>query len=125
MNLGLFRCAAIVAFLFYGISLAWADGDVAHGQVVFGKCALCHNATAQAKIGPGLAGVVGRKAGSVPGFNYSPALVAFGKTWDEQTLDTFLSGPMKLVPGTRMPIALPSSQDRVDVIAYLKSLPAK
>ena len=125
MKLGLFRCAAILAFPFFGISLAWADGDVVHGQVVFAKCALCHNVTAQAKIGPGLAGVVGRKAGAVPGFNYSPALVAFGKTWDEQTLDKWLEDPEKLIPNNDMATRVPDATDRANIIAYLKSLSAQ
>jgi cytochrome c len=118
-----FWSAAIVfVAMFLSASTAKADGDAARGQTVFGKCAACHAPSMQNKVGPGLADVVGRKAGTVAGFNYSPALMAFGKSWDEQTLDTFLAGPMKLVPGTRMPIALPGAQDRADVIAYLKTL---
>jgi len=101
---------------------ARADGDPARGEAVFKRCAVCHAATAQNRIGPGLAGVVGRPAASVTSYKYSPALTASGLTWDEATLDRFLEAPAKLVPGTRMTIALPKADDRQDVIAYLKTL---
>ena len=66
-------------------------------------------------------GVVGRKAASIPGFAYSTAMKSSGLTWDEATLDRFLQGPTKLVPGTRMGFAgVPEERDRADLIAYLK-----
>jgi cytochrome c len=99
-----------------------ADGDPARAESVFKRCTVCHAATTQNRTGPGLAGVVGRPAGSVIGYKYSPALTASGITWDEATLDRFLEAPAKLVPGTRMTIALPKADDRQDVIAYLKTL---
>lgn len=99
-----------------------ADGDPARGETVFKRCAVCHAATTQNRVGPGLAGVVGRPAASIDGYKYSPVLTASGLTWDEATLDRFLEAPAKLVPGTRMTIALPKADDRQDVIAYLKAL---
>ncbi|WP_225767683.1 cytochrome c family protein [Inquilinus sp. Marseille-Q2685] len=104
------------------IQPARADGDPARGETVFKRCAVCHAATAQNRVGPGLAGVVGRPAASVTGYKYSPALTASGLTWEEATLDRFLEAPAKLVPGTRMTIALPKADDRQDVITYLKTL---
>ena len=58
----------------------------------------------------------------MPGFNFSPALKASGVTWDRQSLDTWLQGPMKMVPGTRMVIGVPDPQRRKDVIDYLETL---
>jgi cytochrome c len=73
-------------------------------------------------IGPSLAGVVGRKSGSAPGFNYSPALKAVNITWDEQTLDTWLRNPMGEVHGSRMVLTIPHAADRQIFIAYLETL---
>lgn len=87
------------------------------------QCQMCHVNTAGAKgfAAPNLFGVVGRKAASTP-FAYSAALKASGKTWDAKTLDTFLTAPGKLVPGTRMAVSIPDPKKRADMIAYLKTL---
>jgi cytochrome c len=87
------------------------------------QCQMCHVNTAGAKgfAAPNLWGVVGRKAGSTQ-FAYSTALKNSGQTWDPKTLDTFLTAPGKLVPGTRMVVAIPDAKKRADVIAYLKTL---
>jgi glucose/arabinose dehydrogenase len=91
------------------------------------NCALCHDTGAEkpaaAGQGPILAGVVGRPAASTD-FGYSKALRASHLTWDEATLDRFLTDPAAVVPGTTMPIATASAADRRDLIAYLASLPA-
>ena len=71
-------------------------------------------------MGPRHRGVVGRRAGSVADYNYSAALKNSGLTWDEATLDRWLTNPSALVPGTKMFFKLDSPQDRADVIAYLK-----
>jgi len=92
------------------------------GETVFKKnCAVCHTLEAgKNKIGPSLAGVVGRKAGSVPGFSYSAANKDSGDTWDEQTLDTYLTDPRKFMPGTKMVFAgLKNTEDRKALIEYL------
>jgi cytochrome c len=106
-----------------GAGAAHADGDAANGEKIFAKCKACHTVEAgKNKVGPSLAGVVGRKAGMAEGFNYSDAMKNSGLTWDEATLNTYLAGPKKLVPGTKMAFpGLPNEQDRLDVIAYLKS----
>ena len=90
----------------------------------FGQCAACHSVEPGMNgVGPSLAGVVGRKAGSVSGFAYSEANKASGLTWDEKTLDTYLTNPMKMVPGTKMTFAgLPDPAQRKAVIEYLKTL---
>ena len=104
---------------------ALADGDATKGQAVFKKvCAVCHTAEAgKNKIGPSLFGVVGRKAGSVEGFNYSDAMKNSGITWTPEELDAYVTDPKKKVPGNRMPYAgLKKEGDRQDLIAYLATL---
>lgn len=94
------------------------------GETLFRqRCQMCHSviAAAPATLGPNLKGVVGRNAAST-GFNYSTALKQSKLTWTQQTLDQFLSGPSKLVPGTRMGIALSDPAQRAAVIKYLASV---
>jgi cytochrome c2 len=94
------------------------------GEALFKKnCAVCHTLEpGKNKIGPSLAGVVGRKAGSVPGFTYSTANKESGDIWDEQTLDTYLTDPRKFMPGTKMVFAgLKSPEDRKALIDYLNN----
>ncbi len=94
------------------------------GEAVFKKnCAICHAVDAgKNKIGPSLFGIVGRKAGVAAGFAYSAANKGSGVTWDEPTLDTYLTAPQKFMPGTKMVFAgLKSAEDRKAVIEYLKA----
>jgi len=74
------------------------------------------------RVGPRHNGVFGRRAGTAPGYNYSPALKASGLIFDASTLDKWLSGPPKLVPGTKMGISVADPTDRRDIIAYLATL---
>jgi cytochrome c len=93
------------------------------GEGIFKRfCMVCHTTEAgKNKIGPSLAGIVGRKAGSVPGFNYTDANKNSGVTWDDATLDTYLTDPKKFIPGTKMLFAgIKSADDRKALIAYLK-----
>jgi cytochrome c len=102
---------------------AKATGNATAGQQVFARCAGCHSTTpGENKIGPSLAGVFGRKSGSEPGYNYSPALKAANITWDEHTLDQFLANPASDVHGTKMFVNLPQAADRENVISYLETL---
>jgi cytochrome c len=112
---------SVIALL--GVSSGHAAGDPAAGQKVFVRCAACHStAPGTNKIGPSLAGVVGRKGGTEPGFNYSPALKSANVTWDAGTLDKFLQGPGSFIHGTRMFLNVPNPSDRQNVIAYLGTL---
>ena len=101
---------------------ALADGDATHGKQIFNKCMVCHSIQAGVnKIGPSLHSVVGRKSGTVADYSYTDAMKNSGLTWDEATLNKYLTNPRKLVPGTRMIfVGLPKEPDRLDVIAYLK-----
>ena len=104
------------------IGAARAEGDPAKGEQVFKRCQPCHNADNKTnKIGPYLQGVVGRKAGTAEGFNYSDAMKNSGLTWDEATLSQYLENPKAKVPGNKMAFpGLPKQEDRDNVIAYLK-----
>jgi cytochrome c len=96
------------------------SGDAARGKIVFDRrCTGCH-AMQGDREGPRLAGVFGRKAGSVAGFDYSPGLKNSGMTWNEATLEKWLSGPDRIVPDTKMDFYVPKAQERRDLIAYLK-----
>ena len=90
----------------------------------FAQCVACHSVEpGKHGIGPSLAGVYGTKAGEIPGYAFSAPLKASGLTWDDATLDHWLAGPMKLVPGTRMTYAgLSDPAKRQELIAYLKTL---
>lgn len=96
--------------------------DPVRGAQMFAPCANCHALDPGRTIfGPSLYGVYGRKAGTLPGYDYSPAMKAYGKVWDETTLDAFLTSPQKTVKGTRMGFwGFSKAQDRRDLIAYLK-----
>ena len=90
------------------------------GKLVFEKrCTGCHAMKAD-REGPRLAGVFGRKAGSVPGFDYSTGLKNSGITWNEATLEKWLNGPEMMVPDTRMDFYVAKARERSDLIAYLK-----
>lgn len=99
-----------------------AAAQATGGEALFkSRCAACHSVEAgQNKVGPSLAGVIGRKAGSVPGARYSKALTDTGITWDAAKLDSYIAAPRKLVPGTTMMVAVPDAAQRAAVVAYLK-----
>jgi cytochrome c2 len=98
--------------------------DAAKGQQVFRQCGVCHSIEAgETKLGPSLAGVVGRKAGTEPGFDYSSAMKSYGKVWDKESLDAYLANPAATVPSGKMVfIGLKDATQRADVIAYLETL---
>ena len=102
---------------------AAAAQDAAAGEKVFAKCKICHQVGEGAKnaVGPVLNGVVGRKAGSEEGYNYSTANKGSGLTWDDATLKQYLKNPRAMVPGTKMIFpGISNEKDIDDVIAYLK-----
>ncbi len=99
--------------------------DAAAGEKVFTKCKICHQIGEGAKnmVGPVLNGVVGRPAGTYPGYHYSDANKNSGITWNEATLKEYLKDPKAKVPGTKMVFpGLTSDDDIANVIAYLKQL---
>ena len=118
------KAALVLVTILGSSSGAFAVGDPVAGQKVFAThCAVCHTTQAgQNKIGPSLAGIVGSKSGTVPGFDFSPAMKNANVTWDDANLDKFLANPAGFIHGTKMFVNLPSETDRQNVIAYLQTL---
>jgi cytochrome c len=117
--------AAGAVLLLTAAGPALAGGDPANGMKIFKqKCGLCHTVEAgQNRVGPSLAGVIGRKAASIATYSYSDAMRNSGLTWDAATLNSYLAGPRAKVPGTKMTFAgLPQESDRADLISYLSTL---
>ena len=94
-------------------------GDAARGERIYQACTDCHSLD-QNDVGPRHRGVYGRKAGSLPDYAYSGALKSSNITWNEETLDKWLTDPQAVAPGARMVFHLENAQDRADVIAYLR-----
>ena len=108
-----------------GATAAFADDDVRPGEAVFKRtCAICHTVEAgKNKIGPSLAGIVGRKSGSIDGFKYSEAIKKADVTWSNDTLDKYLNDPRGFIPGNRMVFAGGmKAEDRKAVIDYLATI---
>ena len=94
-------------------------GDPRHGEEIYSRCGACHSLESD-RTGPRHCGLFGRRAGSVPGFNYSRAMRQSGIVWNTDTLDRFLASPTRVVPGTTMGYAgIDDAQERADLIAYL------
>lgn len=116
-----------------GAALAWSagayaeEGNAEHGKTVFNQCKICHavGPSAKAGVGPEQNNLVGSKAGSRPGFNYSPAMKEAGEkglVWTPENINKFIENPKAVVPGTKMVFpGLKNVQDRADVIAYLET----
>ena len=117
-------------YIYLVVTAAWAGsaagalaGDAAAGETIFTqKCKVCHQIGEGAKnfVGPELNGLIGRKNGSVPNYNYSEADKTSGITWDEATLKEYLLSPKAKIPCTKMIFAgLPKEDDRDNLVAYL------
>ena len=122
--------AAVAAVVAFGGTEALAQaGNAENGEDVFKKCRACHDIGpgAKNKVGPVLNGIIGRKAGTIEGFNYSNANKAKGAeglTWTEENLFQYLERPMQFIQGTTMAfVGIKDEQDRRDLIAYLKKFP--
>jgi cytochrome c len=120
MAAGILVLLAGVAIAAFGLS----PGDRTRGERVYSRCFACH-AIDRDRTGPRHAGLFGRRAGSLPGFAYSPAMRKAGMNgliWNEETLDRFLQSPTKFIPGNRMGYAgVADAQDRADLLAYLRA----
>ncbi len=114
----------MIGLFMMSIASAHADapvhGDATRGATLYQACMACHSLD-EDDVGPRHRGVVGRTAGTVPGFAYSPALRNSHIVWEADTLDRWLTNPQALVPGARMFFAMPNAQDRADVIAWLSA----
>ena len=101
--------------------------DAAAGEKVFGVCKACHQIgeTAKNSVGPQLNGIIGRKAGTAPSYNYTAANKESGITWDEATFREYIKNPKAKIPGTKMIYAgLKDEQKTNDLVAFLKQFDA-
>jgi cytochrome c len=100
---------------------AFAQANAERGKKAYDmQCALCHSLT-ENKIGPHHAGLLGRKAGSVKGYDYSPGFAKIDIVWNEKNLDAWIAFPENLVAGQKMGFYVMDAAVRADVIAYLKA----
>ena len=114
------RVAVAVILAVMPAAPAIAAPDAARGEQVYSRCVACH-ALAFDRVGPRHCGLFGRLAGSVPGFDYSPAMKQSKIRWNEETLDRFLAAPLAVVPGTSMTYdGIADPGERADLVAYLK-----
>lgn len=112
---GLLLCATLA-----GSAAAESSADAARGAQVYERCAACH-ALETDRTGPRHCGLIGRRAGSVPGFPYSPAMRRAGFVWNGKTLDRFLRSPTTAVPGTSMGYdGIKDDGERRDLILFLR-----
>ena len=113
--------AAVVLVFAPGLACAAPlVGDAERGAMIYeDNCTACHSLDAN-RVGPAHRGVYGRKAGSAPGFDYSPGVKASTVIWKEATMDLWLTNPQAFIPGARMGFRLSDPQRRADVIAFLK-----
>ena len=125
------RVTILLMGLLLPLPAAAGTPDVEQGRGLYAQtCVKCHDdtETKERLQGPPLFGVVGRKVGSVKGFGYSDALRTAngaGRTWTEAELDAYLADPDAAMPGGFMPLAVPEKADRLNLVAYLKTLVAK
>ncbi|HEX9753866.1 MAG TPA: cytochrome c family protein [Methyloceanibacter sp.] len=112
---------------------ALAEGDATKGKAAYAKCGICHQVGPGAKtlVGPELNGTVGRRAASVADYPYSPGMKKLGEegfTWTDANLDKWIADPKAMIADSPMALAFPGIPDageRIDIIAYLKTVPAQ
>ena len=115
------RVVALVVAL-AGVAPALAQSvDIRRGEALFAECSACHSMKAgEHGVGPSLAGIAGRRAATIEGFRYSPAMRRATLDWTAQNLDAFIADPQKLMPGNRMPYSgLAQERDRAELVAWL------
>ena len=120
-----------VALFFAMTAPSLAAGDAEAGKTAFAKCGICHQVgpNAQTLVGPELNGIVGRKAGSVEGYAYSPGMKKLGDegyVWTEEHIDSWIADPKAMLPTSMMALAfqgVPDADERANIIAYLKTFP--
>jgi len=102
---------------------ALAEGDAKEGEKVFAKCRACHSVEpGKNGVGPSLAGVLGRKSGTLPGFTFSKGMVEKGVVWDEKTIAAYMADPRGYVPGNKMVfLGLKKESEVENLIAFLKT----
>ncbi|UTW59770.1 cytochrome c family protein [Kordiimonas sp. SCSIO 12603] len=117
------KVAAVAALATVASVSSFAEGDAAKGEKVFRKCKACHTLEAgKNRVGPSLAGFIGRKAGGLDGYKYSKAMKAADFVWDDASFSEYMKSPRKFVKGTKMAfVGLKKPQDVADLLAYLRA----
>ena len=111
--------AIVVAAGMLASAICAHAADPQRGKSLYeSQCSACHSLKTHG-AGPAHEGLIGRKAGSAPGFNYSEALKDSTIVWNEGTLDKWLSGPDAFIPGQKMWLSISDAAQRADIIAYL------
>lgn len=119
LTLSLPLFAAALSAFFANAALAQ---DAQRGLAIYqSKCIACHSVE-EHRVGPAHAGVMGRRAGSAKGYDYSEALAKSKLVWTTSTLSAWLANPEQVIPGQRMGYSLSLAQERADVVAYLATL---
>jgi cytochrome c len=128
------RIGLCFAVLLPGVGPAFAEGDATKGKAAYAKCAVCHQIGPGAKtlVGPELNGIVGRQAAAVSDYAlYSPGLKKLGAQsfiWSQENLDKWIADPKAIIPDSPMSLSfqgIADAQERADIIAYLKTVPAQ
>ena len=121
MRLSAVLSGALVLLPLALVAQAQGVGDAQRGVQVFAQCKVCHSLEAgKNMLGPSLHGLIGRTAGSVPGYAYSPAMKNANVTWTDDTLSKYLSDPKAFIPGDKMPFAGIKDPSKLgDLLAYL------
>ncbi len=126
MNRSVILSAVTATLAIASVALAQSPGAApqasAGAKLYQSKCSSCHSMVTN-KIGPAHRGVFGRVAGTAPGYKYSAALKGSKITWNAATLDKWLTGPQKLVKGSKMYLVVANADERAAIIAYLKAQP--
>src|ERR1700755_468188 len=123
--IGLGCCGAALIVRMAGAQMPLPEARPPDGPTLFKQqCATCHttNLTDAVRQGPSLFGVIGRRAGSVDGFHYSPGFAKADFTWDDARLDAWITNPQAVIPGTVMAYKQAKPETRTAIIGYLKEL---
>lgn len=116
------RLSLVVAVLASFVWHADANADAARGKNLYeSRCVGCHSVDDN-RVGPAHRGVIGRRAGSVKDYDYSPALKTSKVVWDVALLQRWLTDPEGLIPGQRMGYSVDEAKDRMDIAEYLATL---
>lgn len=114
-------CGALALVLCSGLSPVKSAGNADRGRQLYeSRCIGCHSLDAN-RVGPAHRGVVGRRAGSLPDYDYSAALRKSALVWTDANLDRWLADPERLIPGQKMGYRVEDAAERADLIAYLRS----
>jgi cytochrome c len=114
---------AAIFFLTILAATSASAADLAAGKKIFARCRICHTlaAGAPSTVGPNLHGLFGRKAGTLPSYDYSPAMINSGVAWNDKTLAEYLRDPQLFIPGDKMGFpGIRNPEETKNLLAYLK-----